>query len=43
MSERKEKFSLVELAAYRGQTVNEVFRKAIDLYLEAPTGTTSAK
>jgi hypothetical protein len=30
----KEKFSLVDLAAYRGQTVDDVFRAAIDGHLE---------
>lgn len=32
--EAKEKFSLVELAAYRGQSVDEVIEKAILLHLE---------
>jgi hypothetical protein len=30
----KEKFTLVDLAAYRGQSVDDVIRKAIDLHLE---------
>lgn len=32
--EAKEKFNLVDLAEYRGQTVDDVFSKAIDVYLE---------
>lgn len=31
---RAEKFSLIELAAYRGQTVDDVFRNAVSAHLE---------